>query len=194
MQRRLSLLVGAALAALALAGCSDSSDGDELMTASQQTTTVATGTSSGTTRCRYEGLFSALAELRGIHAMCPSWLPKEVQVTSLFARSTPPEYVVEFTRPNELFPHLVLQLSADDAPGSLITTADLNGKQVEIYFEQAGAGAAGLHSGHYIAVIPGGGTQRGAYWVSLHQDPQRSRRENVEDLLSLVRSLREVSG
>jgi hypothetical protein len=187
--------VVAALAVAALTACSGSGEDDGMITDAQRTTaTAAIGTSTGPTSCRYETLFAALAELRGVRAMCPGWLPAGVQATSLFARSTPPEYVVEFNPPNELFPHVVLQLAVGDAPGRPVTTADVNGKHIEVYFEQAEAGAAGLHSSHYIAVVPGSGTQRGAYWVSLHQDSRRSRSANVEELLGLVRSMRPSGG
>jgi hypothetical protein len=144
-------------------------------------------------RCLYRTVFVALQQVRGIQARCPTWLPDDVSPTYIHA-STAPEYVVEFETPRRhRYQHVVLQLTTGDPPGERLEEAEVENRTAVIYFEPSpSSGAAGLHSGHYIVDVLGGAYQRGSYWVSVHEVPQRSRRWNVERALRIARSLHPI--
>jgi hypothetical protein len=144
-------------------------------------------------RCLYRSVFVAFQNVRGIQARCPTWLPVGVSPTYVHA-SAAPEYVVEFETPRrQRYRHVVLQLAQDDPPGDRVGDADVGNTRAAIYFEPSpSSGAAGLHSGHYIVDVLGGAYQRGSYWVSVHENPQQSRRWNVQRALKIARSLRPI--
>ena len=133
-------------------------------------------------------VFAALEEVRGVRALCPKWLPADLQPTSIFVNNAL-EYAVELQAPAELFPHVVLQFTQSDPPGTRVREATVGDTSATIYFEPSRQ-AAGLHSGHYIVAFPGTANQRGSYWVSVHQESRRSEQWNVERALKIARSLR----
>jgi hypothetical protein len=148
--------------------------------------------SSEATRCLYRDVFAALDELRGVAALCPTWLPDDVRPTYINAKASA-EYVVNFEPLGMLFPHVVLELAEEDPPGHRIGEADVRSRTAAIHFEPSrSSGPAGLHSGHYIVAFAGTSYQRGSYWVSIHEDSQRSRQVNIERVLKIARSLRPV--
>ena len=153
----------------------------------------SSSSSSEATRCLYRDVFAALDEVRGVGALCPTWLPDGVRPTYINA-SVVPEYVVEFEPFRELFPHVVLQLTQGEPPGKRLGEDDVGSARATIYLQPSPSnGAAGLHSGHYIVAFPGGAYQQGSYWVSVHEDSQRSRQANIQRVLKIARSLRPVS-
>jgi hypothetical protein len=176
------LLAATSIACALLLGTSGS--GESAGAATNPVQRAVSASREPTNRCLFRAVFAALEELRGIQALCPTWLPAGVMPTYINASLA--EYVVEFEPPGRLFPHVVFQLAQGDPPGG---TTVVRGKQATIHFEPSRQ-PAGLHSGHYIIAFPGGAFQRGTYWVSIHQETSRSRTWNVQRALRIVRSLR----
>ncbi|MGH7541784.1 MAG: hypothetical protein ACRELC_12365 [Gemmatimonadota bacterium] len=169
-------------------GCTSESSAIGYTTGGSETTTSEARKPRAS--CLFRTVFEALEEVRGIQALCPTWLPQDVRVTAISATGAS-EYVIEFEPPGELFPHVVLQLALGDppSPARRIGAATVQGRRASIYFEPSRR-PAGLHSGHYIVAFPGGAYQRGTYWVSVHQESRRSRPWNIRRALRIARSLR----
>lgn len=120
-------------------------------------------------RCKFPALATALAALARTEAKCPTWLPAEVQLESVFGSRAGGSISMSV---NHRPPHVVLEWVRDeDPPGRLVAEDDLAEVALPVYFNPSSSGSPGLHSDHYIVVTP---TTAPAVklWVSVHAPSQ----------------------
>jgi hypothetical protein len=139
--------------------------------------------------CAHRALFAGLADVIGRLSLCPSWLPdgRDARVLTSHASDDPPAYLVELG-PN----HVILSFGADDLPGDVVESLEVDGEVARVLFNAAGTGQAGLHSGHYALELPVPNDSRGVYSVSLHGTPWQSRQQNVRTLVRIAEALAPV--
>lgn len=166
---------------MVVGGCADEAE-PEAVRSGPTTTTVEEPS-----ECVEPATFEALSRVTRRQALCPRTLDGELSLRSIYAYSSPAAYVVEFENEDDVAQHLVLELTEQDPPGVRVAMRQWEGKQVEVFFAAARPGEpAGLHSGHYLAVVPSS-AGRGSYWLSTHGSSALSQQQNVDQVMLLLR-------